>query len=59
MGGREIGCNYALAMGAYRENLKYRVRISYRGGGDALGRPGISPPPDRISPPQNLKIIMS
>ena len=29
-GGREIGCNYALAMGAYRENLKYRVYNQYK-----------------------------
>ena len=29
-GGREIGCHYALAMGAYRENLKYRVYNQYK-----------------------------
>ena len=26
----EIGCHYALAMGAYRENLKYRVYNQYK-----------------------------
>ena len=45
------------------EEIGYEARSIYiayagfhTGGG---GRPGMSPPPARISPPQNLKIVMS